>query len=145
MAPDVRADWVDELSMLAVDEAVARVRSMIQEGRPHRGEPVVDKGTGAATAKETVAAPAAPSAAGGGIPTAAAQMMAIHAALEPHEKRFVESMAARMTPDQRAEWVQQVCAMSTAEAVALVRALIAQQGAPPGQAPPNGKTAKERG
>lgn len=146
MAPEVRAEWLDELSALTVDEAVARVRSMIEESRPRPDEPVADRGPSAATAETAVPSRAAPTAASGvGVPTAAAQLMAIYAALEPHEKRFVESVAARMTADARAEWLQQVCAMSTAEAVALVRALIPKQEAPRGQAPANGKTAKERG
>ena len=51
-------------------------------------------------------------------------LLAVHAALLPDEKRIVQLVVARMTPEVRTQWLDELSGMTVDEAVALVRSLI---------------------
>jgi hypothetical protein len=51
-------------------------------------------------------------------------LLAVHAALLPDEKRIVQLVVARMTPEVRTQWLDELSGLTVDEAVALVRSLI---------------------
>lgn len=51
-------------------------------------------------------------------------LLAIHGALLPDEKRIVQLVVARMTPEVRVQWLEELSGVTVEEAVALVRSLI---------------------
>ncbi len=61
-----------------------------------------------------------------GVPTAAqqAQLVAVYQQLEPTDQGVVRAAVARMAPEVRAIWLQELCGMTTAEGLAVVRSLL---------------------
>jgi hypothetical protein len=136
MLPDARSKWLDELCAMTVEDAVQHVRSMIAESAPPARKEGASGKPSAGKAARNAPQPV-------GVPTAAAHLMAIYALLDPHEKKVAEEVVRQMTPEARLQWIEQVCAMSTADAVALFRSLVPNQGQPTEAAPANGRTPRE--
>jgi hypothetical protein len=57
-------------------------------------------------------------------------LLAIYAELLPAEKRIVQLVVARMSPDVRAQWLGELSRMTVEQAVALLRSMIPQAQSP---------------
>ena len=57
-------------------------------------------------------------------------LLAIYAELLPAEKRIVQLVVARMSPDVRAQWLGELSRLTVEQAVALVRSMIPQAQSP---------------
>jgi hypothetical protein len=124
MPPEVRVQWLAELSALGVDQAVEAVRSMIPKA------PAKPQTTNSATAKPPQAKPgSADSTAAVELPPlssqATAHFLAIQAALTPEEAASVRAAASALSPLELRALVDEFSAMSVPEAVERIRALLA--------------------
>jgi hypothetical protein len=139
MPPEVRAQWLAELSALGVGQAVEAVRSMIPKpapARPQTANPATAAGasTKSEAAPQTKPPPAAAAAAAEQLPPLSPQAMghflAIQEALTPDEAAFVRTAASALSPYDLRALVDEFFAMSVPEAIERVRALLAEASDP---------------
>lgn len=113
MGPEVRTEWIADLSMLSVGQAAEVVRSLIPRASPKQDL--------------AVPAPAGPSSS---TPTTEptpeqwAHLLAIRSRLSPREAAIVEAVVLRMTPEMRARWLAELTVLSLEEAAEVVRSQI---------------------